>query len=321
MGTDSYFVDKLPVPGVRRHSCGSTAFAFVILLSTKWVSVPLFGETTSFELVPSTSHVRLGDAVEIYGKASFPEPKTLRLDPSSLPSDPFAVVEFRLEEPVSAKGMKTQKLVLKVIPFQAGPQTFPALDFALTGPQGAPERFPSPPVRFEVLPPETRPSDTGDIRDIHPPIQVFPWMAVLLACGLAALAAWLARRWLGRRPAPAVPRAPADMRPPHVIALEELKALEASGLWEQGRVKAYYDGLADILRRYLQRRYGLPAETLTTTDLLHEMRMAEVDRQLISLAREAFQHADLVKFARQVPEGSQRDMDIEKAREFVTLSV
>ena len=44
-------------------------------------------------------------------------------------------------------------------------------------------------------------------------------------------------------------------RPAHIIAIDELGALKAKKLWQQGHVKEYYSELTEILRRYFENRY------------------------------------------------------------------
>ena len=50
--------------------------------------------------------------------------------------------------------------------------------------------------------------------------------------------------------------------------LEELRRLEALGLCNKGKLERHCTLLAGILRRYLDRRYGLPARRRTTEETL-----------------------------------------------------
>jgi hypothetical protein len=91
------------------------------------------------------------------------------------------------------------------------------------------------------------------------PAWVLALAAVLLAVALALLLWW---RWR-RRPA-AVGAADLPLPPPAWLrAATELWSLEEA----HGHDRAYLDGLAAVLRRYLHGRYHLPAEEMTAAEI------------------------------------------------------
>jgi hypothetical protein len=75
----------------------------------------------------------------------------------------------------------------------------------------------------------------------------------------------------------------------------ELERLLGKGLPSRGRYKDFYVELTMVVRRYVQRKYGIKAPHLTTEEFLREFRDAEsVGKE--SLAR-FLESADMVKFA------------------------
>lgn len=124
---------------------------------------------------------------------------------------------------------------------------------------------------------------------------------ILLVLGLW----WMGRRfwphvraWLGRRAPPsASPTAP--LLPAHTIALERLERLLSAGLLERGEVAPFVSRLMDdVLRDYLERRYGTRAGTRTTAELLSALFGVDVHGLDLEDTRRLLDDADLVKFAR-----------------------
>ena len=114
--------------------------------------------------------------------------------------------------------------------------------------------------------------DAADIRDLKTPVDIpggVPWYAWLVA-GLVLLAVAAAvflyiRRRRNRKDVQGT--VPAIERPPEEIALENWNNWP-EGVAGQGRVKAHYSALSEILRRYLSGRYGIAAMEYTTSELL-----------------------------------------------------
>ena len=101
-------------------------------------------------------------------------------------------------------------------------------------------------------------------------------------------------------------------------ALAELSALETSGLLESGDTHEIYCRLTDIVRFYIQRRFGHSAPKQTTAEFLSAMQTKSLlqDGHRASL-QEFLIFADMVKFACLDPSLSEAGQAIEKARDFV----
>lgn len=83
---------------------------------------------------------------------------------------------------------------------------------------------------------------------------------------------------------------------PAAIAERELTRLLGLELTEQGRVKEHYALLAACLRRYVVAAYGVPAASLTTTELGAALAPEPIDSRFTDYVRRVLRTGDLVRF-------------------------
>lgn len=103
----------------------------------------------------------------------------------------------------------------------------------------------------------------------------------------------------------------APPRPPEEIAMEAFRSLQGMGLVQKGMVKEYYIKLSDIIRIYIEGRYGVFALDRTTWELYQEMRLRKIERAHVDKIRDFLEDCDLVKFAKYIP----TEKEIEEAYE------
>lgn len=142
--------------------------------------------------------------------------------------------------------------------------------------------------------------------------EILPWVLGILAAG--GLFYLLRRLWRKhrRRQLPIEETLPPP-RPAHEIALEELDRLRDAQVYQSGRIKDYYIQLSEIIRRYLEARYHIPALESTSFQLLEDMATRITDNNLRSLLQYLLDDADLAKFAKQRPDEETCQKDLEKA--------
>ncbi|MFL2601346.1 MAG: hypothetical protein ACJ0PU_04345 [Flavobacteriaceae bacterium] len=96
--------------------------------------------------------------------------------------------------------------------------------------------------------------------------------------------------------------------PPFETAIEQLKALENENLNKQEEYKRYYSRLIEVVRVYLQEDAKIDALESTSDELLAKLEIRkdagtlDLDRKTLLSLREVLQNADLVKFAKSMPE-------------------
>ncbi len=145
------------------------------------------------------------------------------------------------------------------------------------------------------------------------------WLALAIAI-LAVLAAgvWLLVRY--RRHIPLLGGSKPSL-PPHVEAIRRLEALRNQKLPQNGKHKQYYSGITDILRTYLERRWEIGAMEMTSSEIVEAVgapyRSGEVDDKRYDDLRNLLSMADLVKFAKLVPDEAEVDKAYYDAYYFV----
>ena len=153
-------------------------------------------------------------------------------------------------------------------------------------------------VEVKSMPVDTATFEINDIKgQIRYPVtfaEVAPYVAGgLLAVALAALLAW----WLARRARRAEQAARKD--PPHIIALRELDKYRSDKYWAPDKQKAFYSGITDALRTYIDSRYGIDAPEMTTAELFAALQSEkDIPQDLFAEMKELFECADFVKFAK-----------------------
>lgn len=164
---------------------------------------------------------------------------------------------------------------------------------------------------------------TKEIKDLKPLMEPpFDWrdyiahliIAILLIAAAAGIYFYIRKR----RNRPAVINQPEPpSRPPHEIALEALSLLDKEKLWQQGYFKEYHIRLSDILRLYIEQRFELPALESTTDETLDRMRGNILKQEEKSRLANILHLADLVKFAKVVPIGSENEQSMDNAKLFI----
>ena len=106
-------------------------------------------------------------------------------------------------------------------------------------------------------------------------------------------------------------------RDPGDVAIEELKKLEKKKLWQQDKIKEFYTELTDIIRKYVEYRYGIIAMEMTTDEILDSMIYVQVHVSVREKLGQLLLMADMVKFAKSKPIASEHEISMERAYNFV----
>ena len=110
---------------------------------------------------------------------------------------------------------------------------------------------------------------------------------------------------------------PAPPLPPHVEAQMALEKLRQQRLWQEGEHKLYYSTLTDIIRAYIAGRYGVGAMEMTSDEIIVAMRGVELPQKSAMDLSDILREADLVKFAKAVPEADENEAAFRAAWDFV----
>ena len=103
---------------------------------------------------------------------------------------------------------------------------------------------------------------------------------------------------------------------PYEKAIISLSELKEKKLWEQGMEKEYFTDLTDILRIYLQGRFGINAMEMTTRQINDTLRNSDL-KDKKNYIKDVLDIADFVKFAKVRPLPEDNIGSYEKALKFV----
>jgi hypothetical protein len=291
----------------------------LVLISMLYFGTVLFGQEVSVSTRLDTTRARIGDQLKLHIRVE--KPAQTRVVFPVLADTLTGKIEIVRKGPVDTAVSSTGRIVMNqdllVTVFDTGFFEIPPLSFTVHTGQTQ-DTLKSIPVNFVIL---SMPVDTT-IRDIRAnmkaPVnieEIFPFFLGLIALGLVVILIvyWVRKR---TRKGPSV-SAEVLAEPADVIALRELEQLREEKPWINRQVKLYYIRLTEILRIYIERRYHIMALEQTTDEILGSLKKSEnVDSSLKRLTS-ILKLADLVKFAKVIPDLEENTNKLDEAVEFV----
>ncbi len=212
-----------------------------------------------------------------------------------------------------------------VTSFDSGWYTIPPMEFSVSSDSvNLVDTLLSKPLYFGVM---TMPLDTANadsITDIKAPIEspitfreILPFAGIGLGILLVLfLAYYLYMKFARKEPIFVKKEKPKE--PAHLIAFRNLDALKESKLWQQGKNKEFYSQLTDIVRTYIEDRFGIFAMEMTTDEII-EVVISEgiINKELKNELFDTLVLADFVKFAKATTLDNENEQSIKFAYEFV----
>lgn len=162
---------------------------------------------------------------------------------------------------------------------------------------------------------------TMQIYDIKAPVGVprhpYEYLGYIAGVILLALLVWLIVRYIAmrKRRGAGVVRKPSE--PPHIVAIRALENIHHQKLWHKGRYKLYYTSITDVLREYIEERYGVQAMEMTSEEIVSALDGMEVPQKNYKALTELLSTADLVKFAKYEPDAEFNEEAYQSAYYFV----
>lgn len=142
------------------------------------------------------------------------------------------------------------------------------------------------------------------------------WMSILLIFMLLFVA-YIALQLHNNRPILKLLRLKAVL-PPHLWAMKKIEKLKSDEIKKED-AKEYYSELTDVLRNYIQRRYGFNALEMTSNEIVERL-MSATDNTSIEELKELFVTADLAKFAKLQTLLSENDENLLRAMNFINAT-
>jgi HEPN domain-containing protein len=284
-----------------------SAFAIILLWQVS------FGASVHSSITPREAHVgeellltiKVGGAL---GKAiAFPPP----------PAGGFELLTLDTSLVIKSGVMKYSLAI-----FDTGTYPIPALPvLVLTGATVETLRTTPHSVRITSALPDTA-STILALKSyrLHPfqlrELKKYLWALLALLLGVAGW--WIWKRYFKRNRGEE--QSPELLFPAHELAIRELILLKDKKYPNRGMLKEFFSEFSEIMRRYIERRYKFPALEMTTYDLEREFEEprypADLTRRLVPSLREA----DLVKFAKYVPQFDLCERHLELGYEIIELT-
>ena len=142
--------------------------------------------------------------------------------------------------------------------------------------------------------------------DYLPDFVVDYWWIFLLVILIAAGTFVWYKYIRGKKSLPLVPKK--KPVPPYEAAISALNRLKGEKLCENGHEKEFYTRLTEILRIYLDKRFGINAMEMTSTQIMHSIYDNADTKPSAPVMKQILEVADFVKFAkvRPLPDDNQK---------------
>ena len=145
--------------------------------------------------------------------------------------------------------------------------------------------------------------------------EIFPWIAgawLVIVLGILTVALILSRK-----------RNAADVAhcddPAHIVALRRLDKFRSNAYWAPEKQKAFYSGITDALKDYIEARFGIDAPEMTSAELFDALKTdKDITPEMFAELRELFERADFVKFAKHAATDEENASALPTAVRFVT---
>jgi hypothetical protein len=280
------------------------------------------GQQISVEAKLDTSAILLGDQTILRLQARLPVNQKISFPQlTDSVTNKILIVSSSKADTTVDKGHPENQIITRdytITSFDTGYHAIPALKFSTST-----DSIKTNTLFLEVL--SVAIDTTKAIFDIKQPLAVnytwldwitdnWAWIAIAL---FGIIAIWALIYYFRKQPLNKVKSEKHQPYvPPHQIALEKLKNLRSSRLWES-EVKQFHSELSDIIREYLEKRYAIHALEQTTAEIFAALKKSPISADEKVKLNKILTLADLVKFAKQKPDAAANELSIEHAINFV----
>jgi len=207
---------------------------------------------------------------------------TLETDPTTDVSLPeigaqiqgLRVIDMGEEPPTIVEGRKRIQKSYTLKADIEGSYILPAIRVSYKDPEGKEQTAQTAQIFVKVKGAQPQAGQEQDLRDIKPLQKIrndLPkGLLIALAAFLAIVSLLIFMLVRHQRRAKAMDKT----LPPETLAKKELADLFASGLLDEGHLRAFVFGLSIIFRRYLERKYQIRAAEHTTEEIVADLREA-----------------------------------------------
>ena len=142
-----------------------------------------------------------------------------------------------------------------------------------------------------------------------------PWiLAILVFILIILFAIYFIKKRAKKLPKPSLPLTPLAA---YDIAKTKLLRLRELELWKKNKVLEYQTELTEIIRQYVNDRYGIPALQMSSEEILESLKSTLKDKKTSKTLGNLLEVADYVKFAKAIPPDKIHEHVMEIAEDFL----
>jgi large-conductance mechanosensitive channel len=300
----------------------------IILFVCLFYHSPLNGQEISLKAAFDTTRILVGDQVNF--SVMIDQPADLKLTLPFFKDSLTKNIEILSGPAIDTSGISGNKIRITekylVTSFDSGYYRIDPVFAEIVDSKGL-KRYFSDYSYLEVARVKIAPADTSaKIYDIAAPYrapltlgEILPW--ILLAVLVSAII-WLIVKLIRKfKRVKKDEIVPAITEPAHVIAFRELEKLKNEKLWQNGETKKYYIRLTEIIRQYLENRFGVNSLELTTSETLEALIKTGFKKdESFNKLRSVLTGADLVKFAKYKPDPAENESVYSNSYDFVSAT-
>ena len=266
------------------------------------------------------AQITVGDQARLFVEAQH-NPATSKLQWAVIPDtfNGLEVVEKGKIDTVKNGSIVTYKQRVLITGFDSGMHVVPRFIFTVLPNSGTPQTLQTD--SFPILVQPVAVDTTKPFKGIKDIVGVeSSWKdyigyiigGILLAVLIAVVIVYLRKR--KHAPAP-IPEGPKET--PNEKAIRLLVELEQQKLWENNNPKEYHTQLVDILRMYMEERFGVNVMELTSDEILQKVALHKEMTSHRMLLTNIFYIADLAKFAKAQPTPQEHMAAMDYAKQFI----
>nr|MBN2276751.1 hypothetical protein [candidate division Zixibacteria bacterium] len=274
----------------------------------------------TIESAVDRAEIYIGDLITYRLTVTYDSTYTLTPPPIGANLGAFDVKDYQSDEEKRLEDGRIQlESRFRLTTFTTGDYIIPPIPIEFMTPDSTRKILISEPVSIKVKSLLAEAADTSDIRDIKGPIEFksgYPWWYYAVGAGIIIIVAGFIIWWRIRRRRTG-PSEPIDTRRPWEIAFEALAFLKEKNYLDKNEYKQFYVELSEIVRAYFQGIYKIPVLDMTTGEFLHALESQEIEAGLHDRLKVFLAFADLVKFAKYIPERIRAEGDYEEAVDIV----
>lgn len=300
----------------------TTIYSFLLLIFAVSISFAQTDSLAEQKTVPGVeiqtsinkAEIYIGDLVEY--RLTIIYDSTIELTPPPLGANlgAFDVKDYKpdIETKLDDGRIKSEN-IFTLSTFTTGDYVIPVIPISFTLPDGSQKVMYSESVPIKVLSLLLDTGDSLEIKPLKPQYEFkrdYTWyyiiggiiLLVLLIVGI------IIRRKMLKSKENAEPE---DLRPAWEIAFEKLAFLKQNDYLTKSEFKSYYIELTEIVRHFHEKVYKKNFTDMTTEELLAGFKELDLPGSLYEDTKNFFHHADLVKFAKYIPEKQRAESDYE----------